>query len=195
MFRRVPVLIASFGLAMLVGCYSGEETHGRGVKPLEKRNVAPDFALKDSTGNPLKLSDLKGKVVMLNFWATWCGPCRTEIPWLIEFEQKFRDRGFAVVGVAMDDEGWEVVKPYMARTKINYRMVLGEGLISEHYGGVNSIPQTFIIDREGRIGAVHEGLPRKKEYLDEIDQLLGVTNTADLRGGGLFAGPNQSGSR
>lgn len=192
MFRRTHILVVSLVLTLLAGCYNGEESRGTALKPLEKRNKAPDFALKDSTGNPLKLSDLKGKVVMLNFWATWCGPCRTEIPWLIEFEQKYRDRGFAVVGVAMDDEGWEVVKPYMARTKINYRMILGEGLISQHYGGIDSIPQTFIIDREGRIGAVHEGLPRKKEYLDEIDQLLGAASTAYLRDSGLLHSPNQT---
>ena len=179
MLRRSHIF-AACALLALTACYKGDETRSNGLKPIEKRNAAPNFTLKDSTGNPLKLADLKGKVVLLNFWATWCGPCRTEIPMLIELEQKFRDRGFAVVGVAMDDDGWSAVKPYMERSKINYRMVLGDAMLTEHYGGVDSIPQTFVIDREGRISAVHMGVIRKKEYIDEIEQLLAPAQTARL---------------
>ena len=179
MLRRSYIL-AACALLALTACYNGDEPRSQGLKPVDKRNAAPNFALKDSTGNPLKLADFKGKVVLLNFWATWCGPCRTEIPMLIELEQKFRDRGFAVVGVAMDDDGWNVVKPYMERSKINYRMVLGDAMMAEHYGGVDSIPQTFVIDREGRISAVHMGVIRKKEYIDEIEQLLVPAQNARL---------------
>jgi peroxiredoxin len=182
--RRSHILVVC-ALAALTACYNGEEPVSKGLKPVEKRNPAPDFALKDSTGTQLRLADLKGKVVLLNFWATWCGPCRTEIPMLIELEKKFRDRGFAVVGVAMDDDGWSVVKPYMEKSRINYRMILGDPSMADHYGGVDSIPQTFVIDREGRISAVHLGVIRKKEYIDEIEQLLTPAQTArndDARG-------------
>ena len=76
--------------------------------------LAPDFTVKDSTGADLRLSSYKGKVVLLNFWATYCVPCRTEIPWFIEFDKTYRDKGFAVVGISMDEDGWSVIKPYLA---------------------------------------------------------------------------------
>ena len=108
----------------------------------------------------------------MNFWATWCGPCKIEIPWLIDFEQKYKDRGFAVIGVAMDDEGWEVVKPYLAQSKINYRVILGSDTVATLYGGVESLPTTFMLDQEGKIASTHIGLVSKSDYEDEIVQLL-----------------------
>src|SRR5712671_2004016 len=83
------------------------------VKAEADRRPAPDFALKDADGKTVHLSDYKGKVVLLDFWATWCAPCKIEIPWFMEFEQQLKDRGFAVVGVSMDEDGWGVVKPYL----------------------------------------------------------------------------------
>jgi len=129
--------------------------------------------LKDADGKVVNLSDYKGKVVLLNFWATWCGPCKIEIPWFIEFEQNYRDKGFAVLGVSMDEEGWDVVKPYVAANKINYRMIIGDDLTAQKYGGIDSLPTSFLIDREGRTAAVHVGLVSKKEYVNDIAQLLG----------------------
>lgn len=164
----LAALILTIGLA---GC--GSETRVEAsVKPEAKRKPAPDFSLKDLNGNTVKLSDYKGKVVLLNFWATWCGPCKLEIPWFIEFEQNYKDRGFAVLGVAMDDEGWEVVKPYLAARKVNYRVVVGNDGIAQNYGGVDSLPTSFIIDRDGRIASTHVGLVSRKDYESEIKQLL-----------------------
>jgi cytochrome c biogenesis protein CcmG/thiol:disulfide interchange protein DsbE len=128
--------------------------------------------LKDSTGKALKLSDLKGKVVLLNFWATWCGPCKIEIPWFIEFEQKYKDKGFAVLGVSMDEDGWKDVKPYVDAKKINYRVVVGDDTTATLYGGVDSLPTTFILDRDGKIAAVHVGLVSKADYASDIEQVL-----------------------
>lgn len=142
---------------------------------LKDRKPAPDFKLKDSSGQIVKLSDYKGKVVLLNFWATWCGPCTLEIPWFEQFEQQYRSKGFEVLGVSMDEDGWEVVKPYIAEHKINYRVVIGNDSVGELYGGVDSLPTTFIIDREGRFAfPPHVGLAGKNEYLSEIQTLLGV---------------------
>ncbi|MBI4876721.1 MAG: TlpA family protein disulfide reductase [Acidobacteria bacterium] len=150
--------------------------------------MAPEFALKDVTGKTVRLSDYRGKVVVLNFWATWCGPCKIEIPWFMEFEQKHKDQGFAVLGVAMDDEGWNAVKPYLERQRINYRVVMGTPEIAELYGGVESLPTTFMIDRDGRIARVHIGLVGRREYQDDIDQLLGAPGGArNARGGDEFA--------
>ena len=134
--------------------------------------MAPDFTLKDASGKTLKLSEYRGKVVLLNFWATWCGPCKIEIPWFIDFQQQYKDRDFAVLGVSLDDDGWKSVKPYVEEKKINYRVVIGTEELSALYGGVDSLPTTFMIDRSGRIASTHLGLVSKSEYLTEIQDLL-----------------------
>jgi peroxiredoxin len=157
-------------LALLSSCTV--ETTRASVKPKEKRNKAPEFELKDGSGATVKLADYRGKVVLLNFWATWCGPCKVEIPWFIDFEQRFKSKGFAVLGIAMDEEGWEIVKPYLAEKKVNYRVVIGNDTTANLYGGVESLPTSFILDREGRIARVHIGLVSKKEYENDITTLL-----------------------
>ena len=119
------------------------------------------------------MSAYKGKVVLLNFWATWCGPCKIEIPWFIEFEKTYRDRGFAVLGVSMDEDGWAVVKPYVEQKNVNYKVVVGNGATAKQFGGVEALPTTLLIDREGNIAAEHVGLTSKSTYQDEIAILLG----------------------
>jgi peroxiredoxin len=156
------------------------------LKPESSRKPAPTFTLKDSNGTSVKLSDYLGKVVLLNFWATWCGPCKVEIPWFIEFEQKHKDSGFAVVGISMDEDGWDTVKPYIEARRVNYRILLGDDATAQNFGGVESLPTTFLIDRQGRVASVHVGLVSKSSYQNEIIQLLdGEKRSAD--GGVLFA--------
>jgi peroxiredoxin len=138
---------------------------------------APDFSLTDATGETVKLSDQKGKVVLLNFWATWCGPCKVEIPWFISFQQQYKDRNFTVLGVAFDDDGWTSVKPYLAEHKINYRVVVGNDALDKAYGGVESLPTTFLIGRDGRIASKHVGLISKSSYQEEISRLLAAPAT------------------
>ena len=151
--------------------------HQLATKILEARvpevsKAAPDFRLESSTGARVRLSDFEGKVVLLNFWATWCGPCKTEIPWFMEFRNEFAARGFEVVGVAMDDEGWGVVRPFIAAQKMNYAVLLGNETISALYGEVEALPTTFLIGRNGRIAAIHRGLIDKAKFRAEILQLL-----------------------
>jgi peroxiredoxin len=146
------------------------------------RKAAPDFTLTDANGQTVKLSDYRGKVVLLNFWATWCGPCQIEIPWFTEFEQQFRSRGFEVVGVSMDEDGWKAIKPYLATHKINYRVLLGDETVSSLYGGLDALPTTFMIDRDGRFAfSPHIGLAGKNEYLSEIESLLGARQSASAQ--------------
>jgi len=144
------------------------------VKAEQDRRPAPDFNLKDADGKPVKLSDYRGKVVLLNFWATWCGPCKIEIPWFMDFEQTYKDKNFAVLGVSLDEDGWDAVKPYIQQKKINYRVMIGTEQVAQLYGDVDSLPTTFLIDREGRVAAVHIGLVSKSDYLHDILDLIGA---------------------
>lgn len=174
LLRSIVTATLAATAALLIGCVAASQAGPTKVKAEKDRRVAPDFDLKDSTGQSTKLSSYKGKVVLLNFWATWCGPCKVEIPWFVDFEQRYRDKGFAVLGVAMDDEGWPIVKPYAEKTKINYRLVIGSDQTADIFGGVESLPTSFIIDKEGRIAKVHVGLVSKSDYENEIKDLLGL---------------------
>jgi thiol-disulfide isomerase/thioredoxin len=140
---------------------------------LAKLGVAPDFALKDASGRIVRLADYKNKVVLLNFWATWCAPCRAEMPWFEEFEQTYKDRGFAMIGVAMDDV-WPEEKslPSLFKT-VNYPLPIGNEDIAKMYG-VTALPMTLLIDCDGRIKASHTGIVDKRTYEKEIVQLLGT---------------------
>ncbi len=143
-------------------------------KSASDRKAAPGFTLKDADGQNVKLSDYRGKVVLLNFWATWCGPCQLEIPWFIDFQKQYKSQGLEVIGVSMDDDGWAAIKPFVAAHKLNYRILLGNDSVTQLYGGIDSLPTTFLIDRSGRIAKVHVGLAGRNEYLDEIKSLLGT---------------------
>jgi cytochrome c biogenesis protein CcmG/thiol:disulfide interchange protein DsbE len=136
------------------------------------RKTAPDFTLTDVSGRPVKLSEYKGKVVLLNFWATWCGPCKAEIPWFIEFEKTYEDRGFEILGVSMDENGWQAVRPFVKQMAVQYPVMIGNDGVAHLYGGIESLPMTFLIDRAGRIAAVHSGLVSKHHYQEEILRLI-----------------------
>jgi peroxiredoxin len=139
--------------------------------PAAPRTSAPDFALHDASGAIVKLSDYRGKVVLLDFWATWCGGCKTEIPWYLEFDKKYRDQGLASVGVAMDDEGWQAVKPWLAEHPISYPIVVADKDITGAYN-VRSLPVTLLIDRDGRIAESHVGVVDKDAWEAHIQRLL-----------------------
>jgi len=168
-------------LAGLVAVYLAlstfEDADRPSLNPVSQRKVAPDFALKDSSGKIVKLSDFRGKVVLLNMWATWCAPCREEIPWFVDFEREFKDRGFTVLGVAMDDRGWDVVQPYIKRHELNYPVTVGDSEVSTIYGGTGALPTTFMIDREGRIARTHVGVAGRHTYKQEIQDLLAPEST------------------
>jgi peroxiredoxin len=171
---RVSIpLAAALVFGYLAGCSSSPRAvNAASVKPDKERKVAPNFTLKDADGKVVHLADYKGKVVLLDFWATWCSPCKVEIPWFMDMQRKSKDRGLEVLAVAMDDEGWEVVKPFVAKMGVNYRILAGNDATAQAYGGVDALPTTFLIDRTGKIAAVHVGLASKKDFEDGIEQLL-----------------------
>jgi peroxiredoxin len=138
---------------------------------LRSGQTAPDFTLPGDSGENIRLSAYKGRVVLLNFWATWCHGCRTEIPWLIEFQEKYKVRGLSVVGVSMDDDGWKAVKPFVAEKGLNYPVVIGNDGLAKSYG-LTAMPMTFLIDRKGKIAATSVGIVDKAACEREITQLL-----------------------
>ena len=159
-------------LALTFGCSSPRPVSAQSIKESKDRKQAPEFTLKDASGKTVHLSDYKGKAVLLDFWATWCGPCKLEIPWFIQFQRKYKDRGLEVLGVASGDEGWEVVKPFSDQMKINYRVLMGNDTTADLYGGIEALPTTFMIDRNGKIAAVHVGLAGKDEFEHDIEKIL-----------------------
>ncbi len=164
------VAVAAVIALALAGCSSNSRAPK--VKPSAERREAPDFSLKDENGRTVRLSDYRGKVVLLNFWATWCGPCKIEIPWFVDFERRLKDQGFAVIGVSMDEDGWQAVKPFLTEVGVNYRVLLGNDDVAKQFGGIDSLPTTFMIDREGRIAATHIGLVSKSRYENDLTQLF-----------------------
>lgn len=176
-FRIAAALVTGLLLGcMIYGCSSSPKAvRAASLKPGKERREAPDFALKDADGKTVRLADYRGKVVVLDFWATWCGPCKIEIPWFMDFQRQHRDRGFEVIGVAMDDDGWDAVKPFVHQMGVNYRIVLGNDDTAQKYGGIEALPTTFLIDREGKIAATHVGVSSKSDFENGIQELLQAT--------------------
>jgi peroxiredoxin len=134
--------------------------------------TAPDFTLPDSTGSPIKLSAYKGKVVLLDFWATWCTGCKVEIPWYVEFQNKYGKDGLTAIGVSMDDDGWKSVKPFLEEHKLNYPVVIANQDLANRYGGLPSLPVTLLIDRNGKMAELHAGMVDKDAFENKIKALL-----------------------
>lgn len=149
--------------------FSVEPAH---LPPINARRPAPGFTLSDLSGNQVSLSDYRGKVVILDFWATWCPPCRMEIPHFIDLQNQYRSKGVEIVGIAMDRDGIKAVLPFVQKQNVNYVSLIGTGKVTSDYGGVRSIPTTFVIDQEGRIVTQHVGFTERKVFESEIVALL-----------------------
>ena len=140
----------------LLGLYVAGRRTAQKPKPTAPGNAAPEFTVTDIDGKKLALSDYKGKVVLLDFWATWCTPCRAEIPHFVEMQQKYGPQGFQVVGISMDDDA-KPVKEFYRQFNMNYPVAVGDDKLAQSFGGVLGLPVNFIIDREGRIHAKYLG--------------------------------------
>jgi|SRR5271157_4611480 len=150
------ILIYGIVALCLLGLYVAGRRTAQRPKPTASGNAAPDFTVTDIDGKKLSLSDYRGKVVLLDFWATWCTPCRAEIPAFVEMQQKYGPQGFQVVGISMDDDA-KPVKEFYRQFNMNYPVALGDDKLAQSFGGVLGLPVNFIIDREGRIHAKYLG--------------------------------------
>lgn len=143
--------------------------------PAQQRK-APKVAFTTADGKVLDLSKLAGKVVVVNFWATWCGPCRKEIPDFIEFYKIYKEKGVEMIGVSLDREGWAKVTPFVKQNNMNYPIVVGDGEVAGKFGNFNAIPTTFIIDKDGKIVDEHTGVMTKKMLESKIKPLLSTNS-------------------
>jgi thiol-disulfide isomerase/thioredoxin len=142
---------------------------------------APEVTLKDLDGKDLSLAQYKGKVVLVNFWATWCEPCQVEIPWLIEMQQKYAAKGFTVLGIAMDEEGASVVTPWVqkerfdvngSKSQMNYPIVIGNDAAADKFGGLFGYPTSLLITRDGKIVQRITGIINEEEISKSIESQL-----------------------
>ena len=161
----------------LIGCSKSSHNENKPVNNRETstlkddNNKAPEFRLVSTDGKDIRLSEYKGKVVIIDFWATWCGPCRKGIPDLIELQKEF-GKEIVVIGISLDTDTKREVIPFMQKIGINYPVAYGTLEVTQQYGGVEAIPTSFVINKNGKIVDKHVGLVPKSEYADLINKLL-----------------------
>ncbi len=161
-------------LCLLPFFVSAQESEQRPtIRFVRNPDPAPDFHLAGLDGKPVTLAGSKGKVVLVNFWATWCGPCRAEIPDLVELQKKYKDR-LQILGLVVDDDDLDAIKKFATRFGINYPVALATNDIRIQYGGIPALPTSFVLDSEGRVVQKHEGLRDPVLYETEIRSLLGL---------------------
>ena len=141
------------------------------LKPESDRAFAPAFNLKDASGRDVKLTEFRGDVLLLNFWATWCEGCQVEIPWFVEFQKQYKDNGLVVIGISMDEDGWKSVRPWIGEKGVNYSVVIGNDGLAKQYG-LEGMPLTVLVDRDGRIADVNRGIVDKAATQQKIRALL-----------------------
>lgn len=162
-------------LTSLLVCFAGPPAFAQQptIRFVRNPDPAPDFKLETLDGKPLRLGDYKGKVILLNFWATWCGPCRAEVPDLVGLQEKYKDR-LQILGLVVDDDDQDAIRKFIAEFGINYPAAMATDEIRLQYGGIPALPTSFIIDDQGRVVQKHEGLRDPVLYEVEIRSLLGL---------------------
>lgn len=166
------LLVGIAVVAVALGIYFFAHSPSRGGQPrVTAGALAPDFSLPTLTGGKLELSTYRGKVVLLDFWATWCDPCREEIPRFVDLQNKYGSQGLQIIGVSMDDDP-APVRDFYQHFKMNYPVVMGNAKVGEAYGGVLGLPIAFLIGRDGRIYSKHIGATDISLFEKEIAGLL-----------------------
>jgi thiol-disulfide isomerase/thioredoxin len=180
--KRFGLILAMLAPAVVFMLFANRATRSPSARAAKinqesKPTASPDFTLKDLEDHDVSLSQFKGKAVLVNFWATWCGPCRIEIPWLVELQDKYATRGFTVLGVAMDEEGKSAVAPFVQKERfkvrgtlepMNYPVVLGNDATADKFGGLLGFPTSVLISKDGRVVKRVDGLVS----YEEIDKAI-----------------------
>ncbi|MHB8216747.1 MAG: TlpA family protein disulfide reductase [Candidatus Sulfotelmatobacter sp.] len=187
--KRSPLVLVVVAFVVALMLYVGYHQARRSGAPLTGRlrqsSPAPDFSLESLDGSTTRLSDFRGKAVLLNFWATWCGPCKIEMPWFVDFQKQYGSQGLQIVGVAMDDASKEDIGKFAKDMGVNYPILIGKEAVGDEYGGVPALPETFLIARDGKIVDKIIGLRGKAEIEDAIKEALNTrpaTNQASASG-------------
>lgn len=180
--RRDPLVI--IGVAMVVALMlvfglkvARHSTRPQGIAQMQN-GTAPDFTLQTLDGKTVHLSDFRGKPVVLNFWATWCSPCKIEMPWFVDFQKQYGQAGVQFLGVAMDDASTKDIAEFAKSMKVNYPILIGKESVGDAYGGVQFLPETFYIDRNGKIVDKAFGLKGRGEIEEDIKKILASTSVA-----------------
>ncbi len=176
--KRNPLILFFVGALVAVMLFAGIRTarNSRVNGPANGQlmgGIAPDFELSTLDGSNVKLSSLRGKAVLLNFWATYCGPCKVEMPWFVELQKEYGPQGFQIIGVAMDDASTADIAKFAKDMGVNYPILLGKESVGLSYGGVNVLPTTFFLDRNGKVIGREFGLQSRSVFVDHIKQSLG----------------------
>jgi peroxiredoxin len=176
--RRKPVVTFVVAMVVMVMVSFGIERAGRSAGHLGvpradvEDKVAPDFALQSINGKTVRLSDFRGKAALLNFWATYCAPCRIEMPWFVELQDRYAAEGLQVMGVTMDDASPDDIEKFASELGVNYPILVGEETVGNAYGGVQFLPSTFYIGRDGKVVGKVFGLKTKNEIEENIKKTL-----------------------
>jgi peroxiredoxin len=174
--KRNPLalVVVAFVVALMlyVGYHKARRPGAASASRLTQSTVAPDFSLESLDGKTMRLSDLRGKAVLLNFWATWCGPCKIEMPWFVDLQNQYGSQGLQIVGVAMDDASKEDIGKFAKDMGVNYPILIGKESVGDQYGGVPALPESFLIGRDGKIVEKIIGLEGKAEIEDAIKKAL-----------------------
>src|SRR5437660_12844826 len=165
----VAVVVAGM---LFVGFRMARRSGASAAPRITQATVAPDFSLESLDGKNMRLSDLRGKAVLLNFWATWCGPCKIEMPWFVDLQNQYGSQGLQIVGVAMDDASKEDIAKFAKDMGVNYPILIGKESVGDAYGSVQFLPTTYFIGRDGKVVGHEFGLKSRSEFEDNIKKAL-----------------------
>lgn len=165
--RKITTISLALALALSVFLLACQPTQA-----VDQGQMMPDFKLKDVDGADFDSSSLKGKVAIVDFWATWCPPCRMEVPHFQALHEKYNDQGLEIIGISLDSEGAYNVKPFMKKNNVTYKMLIGDDQVTNAFGGIRAIPTTFVVDRNGKVVKEYVGYRGPEVFEEDIKSLL-----------------------